>query len=81
MCNEVSPGSVVEINHAGRIDVADNEVRAAITVQIRRDHGVRQCFRFLKLNARTKVALAVVEVDKAAELFGTCGNVGITVAV
>ncbi len=74
-------GSVVVIDYAGGIDVADYKIRTAISVEIRGRHRVGQRLRLLELNAGPEIAFAVIEVNKAAKLLRACGDVGMAVDV
>jgi hypothetical protein len=82
---EVPAGSVVVINFARGIDIADDEIRADISIEIHGYHRVRHTFfvfpyefprvRFLELNAEPEIPFAVIEVNKAAELLRASGDV------
>ena len=53
----------------------------AVPIQIRGYHRVRQRLWLLELDAGPEVALAVVEVNEAAEPFRTRGYIGMAIAV
>jgi hypothetical protein len=44
MCVEVPTGSIVVINYARGIDIAHDEIRVAISIEIRGYHRVRHTF-------------------------------------
>ena len=78
---EVPAGSVVVINYTRGMDRTDDEIRVAISIEIRGNHRVRQSVRFLELKAGPEIAFSVIEVNEAAESLRAGGDIGMTVAI
>src|SRR5258708_16228021 len=74
-------GAVIDIDHAGSFDIADDNLRTAIAIQVRGDHGIGFRRRLIDLNAVAEVTLPVVQVNKAAQILVTGCDIEMAVTI